>query len=522
MPVNLRFLFAGLLTASFACVISLGGAQFKPRAASRSRREGQEGEGEREGEAGRKPPEEDNIPFTFPYDRGRQEQLQAARDYLDFKDVPWNTVGPLLQNILESQERFVLQHVSMVGDEKKINRISVKTEANRIIAAFPKEGLEFYQQSYGATGSALLDEAIKANYDLIMLADVSQKFFHTKAGAEATVLLGSLYLERGNYLEAAYAFERFLARPNIDDLLTPRTLFKACVAFKRSGDPRHAELAQGDTGEAESRHREGRPDHRPADLHYEQLRAEIDRPLELLRAEHDRRRMGDASAARRRGPRPSTAARRSSIPSSAPRYFPANTEDDVEGQRLDQATNSNTCSPATASATDLPLARLLPDHDARHGDLPRLQRRVRRRDARSGGRTAAIVRAGDLRWVSKTNFGLHQMLTQGTPDDIDMYRSTRHEWCSTYKQTGRQHPLREPADRLALPRRAERLLRGRRRHSRRRRCYYEPEHGHVTPGQEYRAERRTGRRRFAPAGSSRSISDRQREVGTRAREVHAE
>src|SRR5205085_7066850 len=124
----------------------------------------------------------------------------------------------------------------IAGGEKKLHRISVKTEANRIIAAFPKTGLEFYQQQYGATASTLLDDAIKANYDIPTLADLSQRFFHTKAGAEATILLGSAYLERGNYLESAYAFERLFGRAGHEDFLTPLTLFKACIAFKRSGD----------------------------------------------------------------------------------------------------------------------------------------------------------------------------------------------------------------------------------------------------------------------------------------------
>src|SRR5262249_42717553 len=143
---------------------------------------------------------------------------------------------------LESRSDSFFNTYFTVAGQKHILRISVRTEANRIIAAFPKEGLEFYQQLHGQQASAALDDAIKANYDIPLLADVSQKFFHTKAGAEATILVGTLHLERGNYLEAAYAFERLLSRPNADDFLTPRTLFKACLAFKRSGDPRHTEL----------------------------------------------------------------------------------------------------------------------------------------------------------------------------------------------------------------------------------------------------------------------------------------
>src|ERR1700722_19700322 len=41
-----------------------------------------------------RPPDEDNIPFSFPYDRDAKNQLVAARDYLNYKnksEIPWNT-----------------------------------------------------------------------------------------------------------------------------------------------------------------------------------------------------------------------------------------------------------------------------------------------------------------------------------------------------------------------------------------------------------------------------------------------
>jgi hypothetical protein len=94
----LRFLSAGLLTASFAWVVSFGGAQVK-QAGGVAQPPGKEKK-EKE-KRDQKPPEEDNIPYTFPYDRDAKNQLTAAREYLTFKNIPWGTVVPLLQNILE-------------------------------------------------------------------------------------------------------------------------------------------------------------------------------------------------------------------------------------------------------------------------------------------------------------------------------------------------------------------------------------------------------------------------------------
>src|SRR6185312_2174210 len=224
-------------------------------------------------------PEEDwDIPFAPPYERDATNQLRGAREYLSFKAPPWNTIVPLLQNILNAKSDSFFNIKDKAGERLLTRRISVKTEANRIIAAFPKEGLEFYQQSFGQDAANLLGEAVKQNYDMAMLADLSQRYFHTKAGAEGTVLLASLYLERGNYLVAAFAFERLLARPNSDEVLTPRTLFKAALAFRRSGDPHHNALAQSTTDLLhKATLRNGVPIGRKT-YSFEQLKAELDRP----------------------------------------------------------------------------------------------------------------------------------------------------------------------------------------------------------------------------------------------------
>lgn len=430
MRSYLRLLFAGLLAGSFAWIISSGLAQIRP-AGGVAQPPGKEKE--KKEKRDQKPPEEDNIPYTFPYDRDAKNQLTAAREYLTFKNIPWATVVPLLQNILEGKNDSLFNTFFVVSGEKKINRISVKTEANRIIAAFPKEGLEFYQQSYGATASALLDEAIppKGNYDLATIAEVSQKYFHTKAGAEATVLLGTLYLERGNFLEAAYAFERFLTRPNIEDLITPRTLFKACLALKRSGDARHAELLKTQLESLrKATERNGLALGRRT-YTYEQLRAEIDRPLDLLRM---------STTAGEWAMVGGTTTRAATIEGGPPfldpifrsSMFPANTEEDVEEANGWIRNEVDIQYSRDSKRADLPIPGFFPittpDMVVYRGYNGVYA--VAARDQVVGGR---VIQAGDLRWVSKTDIGLHQMVTKGGPD-IDMYKYAT-EWFGTYKQT---------------------------------------------------------------------------------------
>ena len=434
MRANFRFVFAGLLIAAFSMLVSWSGAQEKPIAGGVAQPPGKDKRA-RKDKKDEKPPEDDNIPYTFPYDRDAKNQLTAAREYLaNFKDIPWNTVCPLLQNILEGRSDSLFNTFFNVGGQRVINRISVKTEANRIIAAFPKEGLQFYQQSYGATASGMLDDAIKANYDLALIAEVSQKYFHTTAGAEATVLLGSLYLERGNYLEAAYAFERFLARPNIADLITARTMFKACLAFKRSGDARHTELLKTNIEELRKATEKTGLIIGRRNYGFEQLRAEIDRPLELLRMTTT----VDQWALKGGNP-----ARSATIDGGPPfldptfriSLFPASSEKDVVDANGWIRNELDSIYSRDAKATGgLPIPGFFPittsdmvmfrGYNGVYG--------VATRDQVVGGR---VIRAGDLRWVSKTTFGIHQMVTKGgDSDDIDMYKNAT-DWWATYKQT---------------------------------------------------------------------------------------
>ncbi|MGL4421490.1 MAG: hypothetical protein ACRCZF_12545, partial [Gemmataceae bacterium] len=96
-------------------------------------------------------------------------------------------------------------------------------------------GKQFYQLNYGPPAESYLKEAIQNNYDKTQLSRVSQQYFHTKAGARATLLLANLQLDLGNYIESSYSFDRLLNRTDSEELFTPMNLFRAIVALKRAG-----------------------------------------------------------------------------------------------------------------------------------------------------------------------------------------------------------------------------------------------------------------------------------------------
>ncbi len=419
-----------MLVALCACVVSWSGKYLQGQVVGGIVQPGKDKDkkGDKKEE---RPPEDENIPFGFQYDRDSKKQLEAAREYLGFKEIPWPTVCPLLQRILEAKSDSFFNVPYMVGAERHFLRISVKTEANRIIAAFPKEGLQFYQQTYGQTASVALDDAIRAGYDIPMLADLSQKYFHTKAGAEATILLGTVYLERGNYLEAAYAFERILSRPGSEEVLTPRTLFKACLAFRRSGDERHQALYKTTLPTLQSATPMNGLAIGRKTYSFEQLKAELERPLDLIRVSSTvgEWAMKDGNPSR-------TATVEGGPPFLDPIFrstmFHAGDDDanswiKHELEKLFARDNKVKGVPLPAffpiTTSDMVLFR---DYSGLHA--------VATRDQVVNGR---VVRAGELLWRSKDFVGIHQLMMSPNHElkEADLKDRVKR-WWGTYTQTG--------------------------------------------------------------------------------------
>jgi outer membrane protein assembly factor BamB len=184
----------------------------------------------------------DNSQFTIPEQRDAREQLKAVMDYLERANIPWDVVTGTAQRLLDAKSDSFFRLKDAKGNETG-NVVSVKAKVNEILAKLPKEGRQFYEQEFGPAALDLLKKAVDANYDRLMLADVSQRYFHTKAGGQAALILANVDLEAGQYVEAAYGYQRLTDRPDAAEYLTPRVLLKAAIAMRRSGDPRRGEEA---------------------------------------------------------------------------------------------------------------------------------------------------------------------------------------------------------------------------------------------------------------------------------------
>jgi outer membrane protein assembly factor BamB/tetratricopeptide (TPR) repeat protein len=173
-----------------------------------------------------------------------RQYIDVAREAI--RDKAWNDVVTALQLILDNKEDY---YVRVKDRDKRTGReverwTSVKYEANNLLGSMPEEGLDFYEVRVGAKARQLLDESKKkGNFEQV--AEVAQKYLHTKVGAEANDLLATYFLDRGQFFMAALRYERLLAlnpkRVQVPDL----TLFKAAFAYRRAGDVKSAERLWG-------------------------------------------------------------------------------------------------------------------------------------------------------------------------------------------------------------------------------------------------------------------------------------
>ncbi len=169
--------------------------------------------------------------------------INAAQDCIRDKD--WDKAAKALQEILDNKKDFSVEvtHLDPKTKQESTRRVSVRFEANRLIGEMPADGLDTYQRLYGGQARERLDEAKRLS-DPAILAEVAQRYMHTAAGAEANDLLATYRLDRGDFFGAAESFKRLLemARKREKPVeVSPLTLFKAALAFRRAGDEKAAD-----------------------------------------------------------------------------------------------------------------------------------------------------------------------------------------------------------------------------------------------------------------------------------------
>lgn len=157
------------------------------------------------------------------------------------KDKDWQDAVTALQTILDHKEDFYVQvRQRDPNGLETVRWTSVKFEANSLLGSMPEDGLNVYEVRYGGRAKDKLEEA-KKNGDRELLADIAQRYMHTRAGAEANELLATYFLDRGQFFMSALRFERVLALNSERNKFGDLTLFKAALAYRRAGDTKNAD-----------------------------------------------------------------------------------------------------------------------------------------------------------------------------------------------------------------------------------------------------------------------------------------
>lgn len=175
------------------------------------------------------------INVFLPAPREARQRLTQAREALDeqrFADAVDN-LDKLLRDP-ENEDFFI----GSGPDEG--TQTSIKAEALRLLGGMPKKGREVYELSFGAEARKLLDEAV-AEGDLTKLTEVTRMFFHTKAGYEATMLLGRYQLDRGRPLAGALCLKRVADVPAALDEFDPELSLLLSACWLQAGVPAKAE-----------------------------------------------------------------------------------------------------------------------------------------------------------------------------------------------------------------------------------------------------------------------------------------
>jgi outer membrane protein assembly factor BamB len=174
---------------------------------------------------------------ALPIDRLARRKIEAAEDYVTAKK--WPEVIRIVQPLLDSNEDVLLPDPRQKDEATKGTRwVSLRSEADRLLGNLPAEGRDYYQNEHGPRAASLLKTA-RDTGDERLLAEIVQRYAHTKAGAEALDLLATGHLDRGRPNEAAACYQWLLRQPISKH--EDRVLLRAWLAFHLSGNATQAD-----------------------------------------------------------------------------------------------------------------------------------------------------------------------------------------------------------------------------------------------------------------------------------------
>ena len=169
----------------------------------------------------------------FRTDRTSNLRLGKAQELLE--EERWAEAITFLKNILEAEEDFWFQPEL---SNEAVHR-SIKHVALEAIGKMPQAARNSYELVCGVQARQLLTEAIKSG-DRKALEEIHRRFFHTKAGYEATHRLALAELNHGRPLPAALLLDKLQKLPSAAGDFEPLLTLQLAVSWDRAGMPNNA------------------------------------------------------------------------------------------------------------------------------------------------------------------------------------------------------------------------------------------------------------------------------------------
>ena len=163
--------------------------------------------------------------------RQRLNRAQAAVDEQRYSDAVAE-IGEVL-NSTGSDDFFL----GVPGSADA--QVSLKTEALALLGVMPAKGRKMYELQYGSDAKAALEAALSAS-DLTQLTEVSRRYFQTKAGYEATLILGRCQLDQGRPLAAALTLKRVADVPTAQAQYDPELSVMLAACWLHANQPEQA------------------------------------------------------------------------------------------------------------------------------------------------------------------------------------------------------------------------------------------------------------------------------------------
>ncbi len=172
--------------------------------------------------------------------RSVQQKFREAERAIDEDRLSDAVValGDLLQregadvmgDTLSGQDFFLPSRNSTLRSDSNLQRV------RRMIGELPADALETYALRYGPLARKTLTEAAAVR-DWHAVADVRRKFFHTKAGYDASLLLAQREILQGRPLAASLLLDDVATLPRAVEYLGKTVTLMHAAALKMSGRP---------------------------------------------------------------------------------------------------------------------------------------------------------------------------------------------------------------------------------------------------------------------------------------------